>query len=86
MGLRFRKSFKLAPGFSLNIGKRSASVRVGGRGFGLTTGTAGSRATVGAPGTGLSYSTRVGSRRRGSAFGTTVVVAAIILGLIIWVL
>ena len=32
MGFRFRKSIKIAPGVRLNIGKKSASISVGGRG------------------------------------------------------
>lgn len=60
MALRFRKSMKIAPGLTLNLGKKSASVRVGGKGAGFTMGTAGSRATVGAPGSGLSYTKRIG--------------------------
>jgi hypothetical protein len=41
MALRFRKTFSLLSGLKLNIGKKSASVRVGVKGFGFTTGTAG---------------------------------------------
>jgi hypothetical protein len=35
MGLRFRKTFSILPGVKLNIGKRSASVRVGVKGSAL---------------------------------------------------
>ena len=31
MGLRFRKSIKLAPGVKLNIGKKSSGISVGGK-------------------------------------------------------
>ena len=64
MAIRFRRSLKVAPGLTLNLGKKSASIRVGRRGAGLTMGTAGKRATVGVPGTGLSYTTKVGSKSR----------------------
>lgn len=61
---RFRKSKSLFPGARLNIGKRSGSIRLGGKGFGLTIGTAGTRASAGIPGTGLSFSTKLGGERR----------------------
>lgn len=37
MGLRIRKSIKIAPGVRLNIGKKSSSVSVGGHGVTYTT-------------------------------------------------
>jgi hypothetical protein len=49
MGFRFNRRFRLAPGVTLNVGKRS----VGRRGAHLTVGTRGNRATVGLPGTGV---------------------------------
>ncbi|MER9524110.1 DUF4236 domain-containing protein [Mesorhizobium sp. M0292] len=55
MSFRFRRSFKIAPGLRLNVGRKSLSVRAGIKGFGLTSGTAGSRISGGIPGTGLSY-------------------------------
>jgi hypothetical protein len=55
MAWGFRKSKRLLPGVRLNIGKRGASVRVGGKGLGYTTGTSGSRVSASIPGTGLSY-------------------------------
>ncbi|MEA5153234.1 DUF4236 domain-containing protein [Raineyella sp.] len=56
MGWGFRRSVKIAPGVRLNLGKKSASVRFGGRGFGVTKSTTG-RTTVsgGIPGTGVYY-------------------------------
>jgi hypothetical protein len=66
MGIRFRKSLKLGTGVRLNVGKRSASVRVGGKGFGITSGTAGSRATAGIPGSGISYTTKLGGAGAGN--------------------
>lgn len=61
MGWGFRRSVKIAPGVRLNFGKKSASVRVGGRGFGVTKSTTG-RTTVsgGIPGTGVYYRETVG--------------------------
>lgn len=60
MALRFRRSVKIAPGMRLNVGKKSASVRIGGRGFGVTTGTAGSRVSAGIPGSGLYTTKKIG--------------------------
>ena len=60
---RFRRSFKLLPGIRWNIGKKSTSVSLGGRGFHYTIGSSGTRTTVGLPGTGLSY-TSVNHRKR----------------------
>lgn len=61
MGWGFRRSVKIAPGVRLNFGKKSASVRVGGRGFGVTKSTTG-KTTVsgGIPGTGVYYRETVG--------------------------
>lgn len=62
MSFRFRRSFKIAPGLRLNVGRKSLSIRAGVKGFGLTSGTAGSRVTGGVPGTGLSYRKRIGAK------------------------
>jgi hypothetical protein len=68
VGLRFRKSFKIAPGVRWNVGLRGSSLSVGRRGATLNFSRRGTRATVGIPGTGLSYSTTMkGSRRRGAS-------------------
>lgn len=56
MGLRFRKSFKVAPGVRVNVGKKSVGVSVGGKGFRKSVNTSGRVTTsIGVPGTGLSY-------------------------------
>lgn len=68
MGFRFRKSFKLAKGVRVNLGKRGASLSLGGRGATVNVGAKGVRGTVGIPGTGISYSTPLsGPSRRPSA-------------------
>jgi cytoskeletal protein RodZ len=65
MGLRFRKSIKLAPGVKLNLGKKSAGISVGGKYGGVSYNTkTGSQARVSAPGTGLSYSTKIGGSNK----------------------
>jgi len=62
MGLRFRKTFSILPGIKLNIGKKSASVRVGVKGFGFTTGTAGQTVSASLPGSGFSVSHKLKGR------------------------
>ena len=61
MGLRFRRSIKIAPGIRVNLNKKSASVTFGPKGLKHTVSTTGkSHTTVGVPGTGLSYTTSGG--------------------------
>ncbi len=56
MGLRFRRSIKIAPGVKLNLNKKSVGVTVGTRGAHYTINSKGKKtASVGIPGTGLSY-------------------------------
>lgn len=71
MGLRFRKSVKIAPGVRLNFNKKSTSVSVGGKGARYTVSSTGRRtSSVGIPGTGLSYvETHTAGKGRGSAPG-----------------
>lgn len=58
LGLRFRKSVKIAPGIKLNFNKKSTGLTFGGKGFHYTINSKGKRTkSVGIPGTGLYYST-----------------------------
>lgn len=58
MGMRFRKSKKIAPGVRVKLNAKSASISIGPKGFKKTFSTSGrTTTTVGIPGTGLSYST-----------------------------
>lgn len=67
MGLRFRKSVKVAPGVKLNVGKKSVGVSLGGKYGGVSFNSmSGARARVSAPGTGISYSTKIGNSSNGS--------------------
>lgn len=95
--MRFRKRIKVAPGVSLSIGKKSAGIRVGGRGYGISSNTStGTRATVGIPGSGVSYSKKLSSNpnapdRDPEATATiitclVVVAVVVILAVIIFVL
>lgn len=59
MGWRFRKSFKIAPGVRLNIGKKGISTSIGPKGAKVNIGPNGTRFTASIPGTGLSYTTRL---------------------------
>ena len=57
MGLKFRKSIKLAPGVKLNLtGKGISSVSLGKNGAKVNISKKGTRSTIGIPGSGLSYS------------------------------
>lgn len=66
MGIRFRKSIKIAPGVRLSATTRGLGLRVGPRGAGLSITPSGSRVSAGIPGTGLYWSERLGGSRRRS--------------------
>ena len=56
MGFRFRKSFKIAPGVRVNVGKKSIGISAGVKGARVSVNSKGRvTKTVGIPGTGLSY-------------------------------
>jgi uncharacterized protein DUF4236 len=55
MGLRFRRRFRIFPGFWLNLSKRLSA---GGHGLTVNTGKGGHQETISAIGTGVSYRTR----------------------------
>lgn len=70
VGLRFRKSFKMAPGVRLNVSNQSTSISFGGKGLRHTLSSTGRRtSSVGIPGTGLSYvSTKSSKSYKTSAY------------------
>lgn len=72
MSLRYRKSFKIAPGVKINLGKKSASVSIGGKGFHQTYSTTGrTTSTINLPVKGLSYTTqtsRVSQNHNGAGY------------------
>lgn len=73
MGLRFRKSVKIAPGIKLNLNKKSTSVTFGGKGFHHTISSTGKKTTtVGVPGTGISYSKTSGGVHRTTSSKDTI--------------
>ena len=65
MGLRFRKSIKIAPGVKINLNKKSTSVTFGGKGVHYTASSTGKKtASVGIPGTGISYTQTTGQYKQ----------------------
>ena len=57
MGMRYRKSFKIAPGVRMTVSRGGIGYSVGGKGIRVTKRADGRiQTTVGLPGTGLSYS------------------------------
>jgi hypothetical protein len=66
MGFRFRKSFKIAPGVRVNVGKKSIGISAGVKGARVSVNSSGRKTTtVGLPGTSLSYSKteKIGGRK-----------------------
>ena len=67
MGLRFRKSIKIAPGLKVNLNKNSISATVGTKGSHYTVNSKGKRtASVGIPGTGIYYTESSGGKNNNS--------------------
>jgi len=69
MSFRFWRRVRIAPGVTLNLSKRGASVSVGPRGAKLTAGSRGMRATAGIPGSGLFYTKKLGGGKPGGRRG-----------------
>lgn len=65
MPLRFWRRVKVAPGVTINLGRRGASVSLGPRGAKTTVGRSGVRQTVGLPGTGLFVTRQLRRGQRG---------------------
>ena len=61
MALRFRRSFRVAPGLRVNFSRSGASLSLGPRGASTTFGSRGTFFNAGIPGRGLSARTRVGT-------------------------
>ncbi|MHA4310643.1 DUF4236 domain-containing protein [Bacillus cereus] len=65
MGFGFRKSFKIAPGVRVNVGKRGVGVSAGTKGLRYSVHSSGrSQVTAGIPGTGISYTNSLSSGRK----------------------
>ena len=67
MVLRFRKSFKVAPGVRINLSKSGISTSLGGKGFTANLSKRGTRVTAGIPGSGFSASKLYGPGKKGAA-------------------
>jgi hypothetical protein len=67
MGLRFRRSIKLAPGFRLNFSGSGMSLSTGARGASMTFGSRGTYLNTGIPGTGIYSRSKIGSTPRSSS-------------------
>ena len=68
MGLRARKSIKIAPGVKVNLSTKSVGLSFGGKGATYSVNSSGRRTTtVGIPGTGISYTS---SKKKYSAAKT----------------
>ena len=65
MGMRFRKSIKIAPGVKLNIGKKSVGISIGGKCGGISVNSkTGARVRTSIPGTGISFSEPISIRKK----------------------
>jgi Protein of unknown function (DUF4236) len=65
MGIRFRRSFKVAPGVRLNVSKSGISTSIGSKGATVNIGRGKRRVTVGIPGTGVSYTKSTSTKSGG---------------------
>ena len=90
MGLRVWRRVRIAPGLTVNVSRRGASLSAGGRGHWLTAGRRGLRGTVGIPGTGIWYTTRLHPRSAapakatGGAFGCLAYVLILVAIYALW--
>ncbi|MBH0228828.1 DUF4236 domain-containing protein [Halobacillus yeomjeoni] len=64
MGMKFKKSFKVAPGVRMNVGKKGLSTSIGGKGLRVNTSSRGVSVSSSVPGTGVSYNQRLTSRNK----------------------
>lgn len=65
MATRFRRSKKIAPGTRVNFGKKSVGLSLGNRGGGVSFNSkSGVRIRASIPGTGLSFSSKIGSKKK----------------------
>lgn len=68
--MRFRKTFKIAPGIKLNVSKSGLSTTLGGKGFSVNTGSRGTYLNTGIPGTGIYSRSKIGRTSRRSSQST----------------
>ena len=82
--LRFRRSFKIAPGVRINLSKTGVSTSIGRPGATVNIRDDRVRETVGIPGTGLSYreEQRTGSGAAGQILAALLILALIAFGVV----
>lgn len=91
MALRFRKSFKIAPGVRINVSKSGVSTSVGGKGFTANLSKRGTRVTTSIPGTGLSSSKLYrsekvqGAQAQAAPLWANFIVGLAVLGFLLWI-
>lgn len=92
MAVRFRKSKKVAPGTKINVGGKSAGVSFGNRGGGISFNSrTGARVRASIPRTGISFSRKLGGRKRRKKTARrpigagSYIVAALVMALICWI-
>lgn len=80
MGLRYRKSAKIAPGIKMNISKTGIGFSAGARGAHVSAHSSGRvSASAGVPGSGLSYTTSSGgTKRRSGCLIPTIIFIALV--------
>lgn len=80
MGLRYRKSAKIAPGIKMNISKTGIGFSAGARGAHVSAHSSGRvSASAGVPGSGLSYTTSSGgTKRRSGCLIPTIIFMALV--------
>ena len=84
MPLRFRRSFRIAPGIRLNLSRRGVTTSVGGRGEHVTVGQGTTRTTVGMPSTGLTYTSTTRRRSPRLTWGHWLFGVAVVLAVAWW--
>lgn len=82
MGIRFRKSLKLAPGERINLSRSGVSTSLGKRGSTVNLSKKGVRTTVGVPGTGFSVTS--GPRKSGHPGASWLILVMLGLFLLGW--
>lgn len=83
MGIRFRKSFKVAPGIRFTLSNSGASIRAGTRHAGITKSSRGTRVGASLPGTGLSVNEKLGKKTRSKTSGSLALVVFVVLAVVI---
>lgn len=90
MAFRFRKSKKVAPGTRINLGRKSAGVSFGNKAAGISFNSRrGVHVRASIPGTGISYTGKIGGKRRrkksaGPGLISRIITAVLFVSLVSW--